>query len=386
MSEHQEPSPTTSNTDKNPALRFTFVDGLRGLALLCIVIFHAWLYEPEPRALLVDAHWLVDAGVWPMKFAVNILLVISGFVIAFTLRKTWVTPQECWSFMSRRIVRLAPPLWGAVGFAVLTGILCRDWLQLALPVDGEVTVPRVLAHFGFLQDVLGYDSLSAGIWTVSIEMQFYVVAILGWGAAQYILARPDKTQPRPAVSALLLVFAPLAIVSLVYCHRHPSTDDFVIHFLWRFVLGMSVWWTLDRTIPVRLFAAVVAIAAGQLVYEVAFDPQFDVATGLPSANCVALATALAIYFAGRSERLHLWLNWRWLQFVGRISYSLYLIHFSVTHVLTNLGWKWCGNAPTTLQAAVIMAASLATSVLAGYLLYVLVEAPSVRWAARLKRP
>ena len=375
-----------SNPEAPRVALFAFVDGLRGLAALGVVVFHAWWYEPEPRALLVDAHWLFDVAFHRTRLGVQFLLVVSGFVIAFTLRNTWVTPRECLSFVSRRIVRLVPAYWFALGFAVLTGIVCREWLQLTPPFNGEVSVPRVLTHLGFLQDVLEYSSLSAGLWTVCIEMQFYVVAVLGWGLAQHILERPDKTQPRPATLALLLVFGPLAIFSLVACYRQPSFDIWVIYFLWRFVLGMSGWWTLDRTIPVRVFAAVVAIAAGQLVFELAFDPRFDFADELPSANCVALATALAIYFAGRTERLHLWLNWSWLQFVGRISYSLYLIHFPVSHVLILLGWKWCGNAPTTLQAAVIMASSFAVSLLAGYALYLLVEAPSVRWASKLKRP
>ncbi len=383
---HRAASSAPPRTDIKPAVRFAFVDGLRGLAALCVVVFHTWLYEPSPRALLVDAHRLFDEAFWRLKFGVNLLLVVSGFVIAFTLRNTWVTPRECLSFVSRRIVRLVPAYWFAIGFAVLTGILCRDWLQLEPPVEGEVSLPRVLAHLGFVQDVLGYGSLSAGLWTVCIEMQFYVVAVLGWGAAQYLVPRPDKDQPRPAVAALLLVFAPLAIGSLVGCYRQESTEIWVIYYLWRFVLGMSVWWTLDRTIPVSIFAIVVAIAAGQLVYEFGFDPLFDWNSGLPSANCVSLATALAIYFAGRTERLHLWLNWRWLQFVGRISYSLYLIHFPVIHVLTHLGWKWCGNTPTTIQAAGIMGSSIAASLLAGYWLHVLVEAPSFRWATKLKRP
>jgi peptidoglycan/LPS O-acetylase OafA/YrhL len=148
---------------------------------------------------------------------------------------------------------------------------------------------------------------------------------------------------------------------------------------------MITWWALDRTIPMIVFKTIVVIAVGQLVFELAFDPRFELRFELPSANAIALATALAIFIAGRRQRLHVWLNWRWLQFLSRISYSLYLIHFPVSHMLTTAGWAWCGNSPTAAQATAILLSSLAASLLAGYALYVLVEAPSVRWAARMKQ-
>ena len=162
---------------------------------MCVVVFHAWWYEPEPRALLVDAHWLFDAAFQRTRLGVQFLLVVSGFVIAFTLRNTWVTPRECLSFVSRRIVRLVPAYCFALGFAVLTGILCREWLLITPPFGGEASVPRVLAHLGFVQDVLDFESLSAGLWTVCIEMQFYVVAVLGWGLAQHIRGAAVRMLP-----------------------------------------------------------------------------------------------------------------------------------------------------------------------------------------------
>ena len=379
--EQEAPSPTASRA----GVRFAFVDGLRGLAALSIVIFHAWWYEPDPQPLQESLHRFVELAILRTRGGVQILLVLSGFVIAYSLRNTWVTPREVLSFVGRRVVRLVPAYWVALSFVILVEILCRVPLNLPPPFTGQPSVPRVLAHLVFLQDVLDFEALSAGLWTVCIEMQFYFVAVLGWGLAQRVLARPVMDQPRPATPALLTVFVPLAIASLVYWYRSESTDHWVTYFMWRFFLGMITWWTLDRTISVAAFKTIVAIAVGQLVYELAFDPRFELQFELPSANAIALATALALYIAGRRDRLHVWLNWRWLQFVSRISYSLYLIHFPVIHLLTTAGWNWCGNAPTVAQAAIILLSSIAASLLAGYALHVLVEVPSVQWAANMKR-
>ena len=369
-----------------PAVRFAFVDGLRGLSALAIVVFHLWWYEPEPFPLWNAVNWLTHAALLRTRGGVQVLLVISGFVIAYTLRKTWVTPREMFSFLARRVVRLFPAYWVAIGFALLVDLLCRTVFNLPSPCDVHPTQSRIAAHLVFLQDVLGFSSLSAGLWTVCIEMQFYVVAILGWGIAQRLATRSNIRHSQPTTSALLAVFGSAALVALCHWQRLESTEPWVTHYLWKFFLGMLTWWTLERIVPLSVFLSFVAIAIGHLVFELTLDPSFEWEFEIPSASAVALATALAIFTAGRWQRLHVWLNWPWLQYLSRISYSLYLIHFPVCHLLTTAGWRWYHGAPTPAQAVVIFGASLSASLLAAHVLYVWVEAPSMTWTARMKRP
>ena len=95
-------------------------------------------------------------------------------------------------------------------------------------------------------------------------------------------------------------------------------------------------------------------------------------------------TSLAIFTAGRNGHLHDWLNFRWLQYLGKISYSLYLIHYAVSHVVTHVGWSLLGGSPSPPQAAACLAVALASSIAVAHVLYECVEVPSTRWAARLK--
>ena len=357
-----------------PPARFVFVDGLRGFAALSIVIFHIWWYEPDPFPALDSAHWIVDAAFLRVRGGVQILLVISGFVIAYTMRKTWVTPGEIVSFIGRRAIRLVPAYWVAIASVILVDAVCRNSLGLPSPFEGDLSLARIAAHMVFLQDVSGHDPLGAGMWTLCIEMQFYFVAILSWGLAQHLFPRPVVTEPRPSMLGLLAVFAPVAFVSLFHWRTLSSTDPWVIHFLWMFFLGMVTWWTMDKTVSSKLYAAVIAIA----IFNLTIDPEWRYE------NTVALSTALAIFTAGHQNRLHVWLNWPWLQYCGRISYSLYLIHFPVCHLITSIGWKYFGNAPTSSQAMAILGLSFVASLVAGHVVYVCVEAPSARWAARTK--
>ena len=361
-----------------PVARFAMIDGLRGLAALGVAVYHIWRYEPALKSdpLTFPAFEFVPEFVdWIFRkswVGVQFLLVISGFVIAFTLRNTWVTPREVLSFVARRVVRLWPPFAVTILFAVFLLAVCESWWDMPPPVGEPLTSSRVLAHLGFLQEVLGETPLTAAIWTICIEMQFYVVSVVGWGLAQRLCARPDPLQPRPSGWGVLLVFAPLALASLLVWNTQESTEPWVIHFMNAFFLGMVTWWSLDGTVSPRVFAVTVAVVAAHLAFQWKLE------------NALALTAALLIYVAGRTNHFHDWLNWRWLQYLGRISYSLYLIHYPVSHLLTWIGWRWCGDSPTPEQACLILFGCLVASIAAGHLLYVCVEAPSGRWSAWMK--
>ena len=386
-------------TSRSLLSRFAFIDGLRGLAALSIVLFHLWWYEPNPTsAFSMMVHlpviqqlvrWyepdpaaaisLANRGIQEVMLkirgGVQILLVISGFVIAYTLRNTWMNPREALMFLVRRLIRLVPAYWTTLGVVILVDMVSQQIGGLSSPFEGGVSLARLSAHLTFLQDIFGHESFSAGIWTLCIEMQFYLVAVLGWWIAQRAFRRPQVNEPRPSARAIYSVFAPVAFISLFYWRGMDSTESLVIHFLWMFFLGMATWWTLDGTISLVAFGLIAGIATVELVL---FEKnQFE--------NLVALSTALAILVAGRQQKLDQWLNWPWLQYLGRISYSLYLIHFPVCHLLMSAGWKFFSHSPTLTQAMVILSGSLVASLLAAHALYQVVESPSARWAARMKK-
>lgn len=381
----RSPSTTATAAAGSQPVRFAFVDGLRGLAALSIVMFHLWWYEPEPHPAFQPFQNNLQE-VMLLRAAVQVLLVISGFVIAYTLRNCWVNPREVGLFLGRRLVRLTPPYWVTLATIIMVDAVCQQAWDLPSPFEGSISIPRLSAHMTFLQDVLGQEPMSAGVWTICIEMQFYVVAILAWGLAQVITRRPDDNKPRPSMWGILIIYAPLAFASLFLWRPLESTEHWVIHFLWMFFLGMIAWWTLDRTLPLWVFVSVVVVGVGQIAFDLACDLAFERGLKFQTyQNSVALTTAVMIYIAGRFNRMQSWLNWPWLQYISKISYSLYLIHFPVCHLLTSAGWRLFGDDPTTVQAMAIMAISYATSIFAAHWMYLWVEEPSNRISAMLKK-
>ena len=97
----------------------------------------------------------------------------------------------------------------------------------------------------------------------------------------------------------------------------------------------------------------------------------------------ALAAGLVLYGAGRAGHLTDWLRWRPLMYLGRTSYRLHLIHYSVMHLVVHAGHRLTGDPPGAAFGWTALA--LVLSLLAAHVLNVLVEAPTARLSSRLKQ-
>jgi peptidoglycan/LPS O-acetylase OafA/YrhL len=161
-----------------------------------------------------------------------------------------------------------------------------------------------------------------------------------------------------------------------------------------FFLGMLAWWALSHRIPGWVFWGYVGAMLLRIATADRMTPADALEYGIPAPwnvfySCiptvdlaVALCTGIAIYVTGRAGRLGVWLNVPPLQYLGRISYSLYLIHYPISHLITNWGYQLTGDAPIPAVCWLIL--SVAASIGGAQLLYMLIEAPSVRWAASWK--
>src|SRR5687767_8776 len=106
--------------------RFTFVDALRGVAALAVVLFHAVEGGHIPDLMAVMPAWLT-AMISHGHLGVAVFFVLSGFVIAHATYGQTITLSYLGRFMLRRSIRLDPPYWFAiavaVGFAVLSAVV-----------------------------------------------------------------------------------------------------------------------------------------------------------------------------------------------------------------------------------------------------------------------
>lgn len=308
------------------------VDWGKALASQLIVWHHLCFYGPLAAAAMPLAPdvlgWLAD----PARQAVQVFLVIGGFLAARSLMPTpdaagGLAATRWPALLGQRFLRLARPAWPVMVLAVVCAALARAWMDDPDTPDAP-TLPQVLANALFLQDIVGTPALSAGWWYLAIDLQLYallavVSVLLGWLA---------PAGPRRAWLARFAVGA-LTATSITVWNLDAELDPWAPYFLGSYGLGVLAHWA--RHAPASGQSAsghgswawlllLMALVLGGLWLE------------WRSRLAWAGLTAgwLALGWGGAAlARLPLQGGVRWL---SRISYCTFLVHYPVSLVTNSL--------------------------------------------------
>ena len=350
------PDPPTRPADS--AARMTLVDGLRGVAALAVVLPHAWVLFRDAAARPGPVYTAVFAARVYGPLGVQVFFVLSGFVIAYSLRSARVTPRFFARFVVRRSVRLDPPYW--VALAICCGVL---WVQARVAHDGPgVPGPAVLlAHLAYLQEFFRCrDAINHTYWTLCIEVQLYVSFCAAIGLLQAVRV---PYPPALTVAAVAALGWPLAVWPGVL----PGL--FLPH-AYGFLAGAVAWWTVAGAVP--RWAGII-VAGGTAVLAARHgDVPVWVVTG----------AAVLLGVGGLRGTLHRWLDVRPLQAIGRVSYGLYLLHNPVI-ALAVLAQRWAGRVSLTGDLLILLAV-YSVSLSAAWAMHEAIEKPCLRLARQLR--
>jgi peptidoglycan/LPS O-acetylase OafA/YrhL len=266
------------------------------------------------------------------------------------------------------------PYLVALSVSVLVAALVRPWLHDDDAVPGAPGMGQLLAHGLLLQDLLGYDALSTGVWYVAIDFQLFVLAMAAIGVSD-ILQRRWALGAERARGWMGAVVVALVIASLVVFNREEQLDITAIYFFGSYGLGMLVFWIgqADRSRlwrPALLMLVLIGAAALALDWR--------------SRIAIALATAVALAILQHLDALgpRTWpALGRPLVRIGRISYSLFLIHFPVLLLVSALAIRFLPDAPWIDLFGLLL--TLVLSIAAAALLHRWVETRPVTWRAVL---
>ena len=356
--EHSPNSARRADGAERPR-RFVFVDALRGVAALWVVLFHTFagshMSHLEPRLPTWMAQ-LIHVG----YLGVSVFFVLSGFVIAHSIGRHRVTASYFRWFVLRRSVRLDLPYWVAIAVTIWVGA------QSSTP-----TPAGVLAHMFYLQDLLRYKPLSLVYWTLSLEFQLYLIFALLLGLAQRF--RSSDTDRR----SLFIIFTAVALVATLWpaalVPQEAPLPGLFLRLWYAFLLGAFAWWAVDRTIGRSAFY----LYAGGLLAGAVNIHNTDA--------MVSIAIAAVLLEVGRAGKLRDWLNWRPLQFLGRISYSLYLLHGPISVV--TLGYTLYRLTPRTAAWELFwLVGLLAANCSGAWLFWRVVEKPCVTLSQYCRPP
>ena len=336
------------------------IDALKAIASQLIVIHHLAFYGPMSDYALPLApkliSWLYDYA----RIAVQVFLVVGGFLAARALTRDGVLiNRPAKKLLWQRYLRLMPPHICALLLAMSSSAIVSH-LMVHESIPEPPTLTSFVAHIFLLQSVLDFDGFFAGAWYVAIDFQLYALLLLTlWGARRI---SPDSQTLGGILAALLI------IASLFWFNRNDNLDDWAIYFFGAYGLGTLVYWAVQRH-TVSIWAGLIGtLAIAALVLD------------FRSRIAVALAVAVVISLGQYTGFIETWPRSRLVGWLGRISYSLFLVHFPVCLLVNALFECFAPHTPE-IQLGGIFTAWFA-SIAAGAVFYRQVECRFQRWLKR----
>jgi len=351
------------------------LDSAKGIACLLIVGHHLCRYGPMPDGAFALAPRLIGWLGRDGRLAVQVFLVISGFLAAASLAPAGVlrAHQGFWQRVWQRYARLAMPYVAALCVSVLVAAAVRPWFDHDA-VPAAPMFAQLLAHGLLLQDLLGYEALTTGVWYVAIDFQLFVLALAVVMLAQGLQKRwqLDAAHAPRLLAALVLA---LVAASLFAFNLQAELDTTAFYFIGSYGLGMLAFWAGRIGQPGR-FAAALALLAALGMLALLWDWRIRIA--------IALAMALVLAVGQRRGWLAMppaWLASAPLLWLGRVSYSLFLIHFPVILLANALMSQLGAHSPWLDLLG--MLATLALAMAAAALLHRGVESRPASWRLAL---
>jgi peptidoglycan/LPS O-acetylase OafA/YrhL len=337
------------------------LDGLRGIAVIAVVLQHAWSF-------------LLPGG-----FAgVDVFFVLSGYLITGLLLRDLRERGsiDLVGFYARRVRRIIP---AALICIVATWIL---YTLLLGPVAGEslrvqaTAATLSVSNFLFANDATDYFAADPAMspylhfWSLAVEEQFYLV----WPSLLLIVALVARRLAALAVPNSapierwlpILVLAGAGVVSLVFAMRGKVTDDFYLlpSRAWELIAGGLLAFVHRDGIRLPASLAplrIVGVVAGALALAAVFFFAPEMGRWPGPGTIVAVGGSALLVAGGDTMPGADVLRWRPLRFFGRISYSLYLWHWPLLASTTLLVLP-AASVPTPITVAAVLAAiGLATA-------------------------
>ena len=317
------------------------IDGLRALAVLAVILFHADV-----------------PGFGGGYVGVDVFFVISGYLITQLLRVSHadVQPRRLGEFYVRRARRILPALL----LVCVATLLVALWLLLT---EELVQLGKQLAAAPLLLSNLvawsngGYftpagPALSlTHLWSIAVEEQFYLLYPL----TLLLIARWLPQRRRATLTLLML--ASFALCVWASYHRVVLNYFSAPTRAWELLLGALLALHDRRSLP-RWLAELLAAACLLLLAGVV--GRYDAALPYPGAYTLlpCLATVGLIASGGSHDTwVRRALSWRPLVFLGLISYSLYLWHQPLLGGVTY--WHITPPGPALRGATLVAVAALA---------------------------
>jgi peptidoglycan/LPS O-acetylase OafA/YrhL len=251
--------------------------------------------------------------------------------------------------MTRRIIRLMPPLIASASIVALSSwlVLDIDTIELIRQWAASISLTAPLFNIPFVNEVY---------WTLYVEMQYYIYIALAFP----LLHRASIQWQR----VLLLSILALSFVSLLTGGYEKSKLPFQMPV---FLIGYITFLYYRERISKNEFFGWLLLCTGVCYFLVGYLHGFGYRIGT-----IAAVTSLTI--------AHVHRGWRPLSAIGEYSYSFYLIHWPIISALCFVASGWM---QTTWGAIILFLLVQLVALLCARLFYGMIERPSMSWSRKI---
>ena len=347
----------------NSGLRPNNFDLVRLLAAAQVVIVHSVHHLKIPH--LASSPFLDWLSYFP---GVPVFFVMSGFLVSASYERS-KSQSDYWL---KRSVRIFPGLWVCLAVAILSVLVLAP--SLFIEASFTKVVAWVIAQATFFQfynpDFLrdyGVGTLNGSLWTIPVELQFYLVLpIIYW------LTKTVKADGAPTNQRLIVTLLAFVVIAQIF-FRLPEQwhNSLLLKFIkcsmiphvWLFILGILAQRNFAYLRPWfdgKLFQwLVIHFLAIVTFKQFGLDSGYNAQLPILCLTLSGLAFAFAFTFRGASDKI-----------LGGndISYGVYIYHMVIVNGLLTLGMS---GTNLSLLLAVVLTAVFA------YLSWRLVEKPAL---------
>jgi len=361
--------------------KLDYIDALRGIAALSIVIYHVYGIAGSAYPLYI----IPDRFIGLALTGIPLFFIISAFTLYLSLDKKEKEKKKFLKFYLRRFFRIAPLFYFLLLFVLLDGFIMHN---------GGFSWSEVLANFTFTFNLLPKfsESLFSDGWTVGVEMLFYSVLPL-----IYIVVNNIRRSVLLFVGIYWISGEARQLLSIIIGESIMTSTNYnyynFFHWAYIFPIGIVCYLIYKSYLPrmrseyksrvafgmlllslIILFIFVNNMTLATAFYDL-YKPLVGLTSWLPMSSIAFVLMVLSLSLASNRVIVN-----RFTRFFGTISYSLYLIHPFIVDQLKSAYAFIYGHAiwSTDLALFLCIVLTLLIAIPVSLLTYHFIESPGIR--------
>ncbi len=307
--------------------KLKYIDALRGIAVLAVILIHAGSYGNVPLSPTIDS--LVREG----ARGVQLFYLASAFTLFLSFKNRF--SKEAFpirNFFIRRFFRIAPMYYIGICYYILQ----NGFGAIFAPENPNITPLGITTNVLFLHSFSPYwlNSIVPGGWSIGVEMMFYAIVPL-------LFFKIKNLNHAFNFLLLSLVFSVLFRVILENSYTIDEKSlwyDYLFlcfpNQLPIFALGIMMYFIVCEDKSQHKISPISLLLAASMIFMAQIGLRVPILAHLMLPNHFVFGIAFFILAIGLSKiEIKIIVNVITI-YIGKISFSMYLVHFAVLHILS----------------------------------------------------